>query len=130
MQIQPYLFFEGRCEEALARFQAAFDANPTAHDAYEPLNNMAFCLYDLDRKDEAIANWLQALSIEPNSPDANAGLGMAFYTTGRQDDGIAFYRTALGINAKYSDEEWLGTVALWSEHAIADSRAIRAASIQ
>ena len=55
---------------------------------------------------------------------------MAFYTTGRQDDGIAFYRAALGINAGYADEEWLRTVALWSEHAIADSRAIRAASIQ
>jgi len=82
------LLKQGRCEEAITRFQAAFDANPTAHDVYEPLDNMAFCLYELDRKDEAIAKWRQALSIEPNSPDANAGIGMALYVTGHRDDGI------------------------------------------
>jgi tetratricopeptide (TPR) repeat protein len=100
------------------------------HEAYEPLNNMAFCLYELGHKDEAIARWQQALSIEPNSPDANAGLGMALYMTRRQDDGITFYRNALRIKAEYADEQWLRAVALWSERAIADSQALRAASIQ
>jgi tetratricopeptide (TPR) repeat protein len=122
------LLKQGRCEEAIQRFQAAFDANPTAHEAYEPLDNMAFCLYELGRTDEAIAKWQQALAIEPNSPDANAGLGMALYVSGHQDDGIAYFRNALGLKAEYADENWLRTVALWSERAIADSRPLRAAA--
>jgi len=122
------LLQRGRCEEAIQRFQAAFDANPTAHEAYEPLDNMAFCLYELGQTDEAIAKWQQALAIEPNSPDANAGLGMALYVAGHQDDGIAYYRNALGLKAEYADENWLRTVALWSERAIADSRPLRAAA--
>ena len=122
------LLKQGRCDEAIQRFQAAFDADPTAHDAYEPLNNMAFCLYELDRKDEAMAKWQQALSIEPNSPDANAGLGMLLYMTDRQGAGIDYYRKAIGLNANYADEGWLRSVALWSERAIADSRELRATS--
>lgn len=121
------LLGQGRCEEAIQRFQAAFDANPTAHEAYEPLNNMAFCLYELGRPAEAIAKWQQALAIEPNSPDANAGLGMALYVSGRRDDGIAYYRAALQLRAEYADEAWLRTVALWSERAINSSRELRAA---
>ena len=123
-----HLLQQGRCEEAMQRFQEAFDANPTAHEAYEPLDNMAFCLYELGRSDEAIAEWQQALAIEPNSPDANAGLGMALYVAGHQDDGIAYYRNALGLKAEYADETWLRTVALWSERAITDSRPLRAAT--
>jgi len=123
------LLKQGRCEEAIQRFQAAFDANPGAHAAYEPLNNMAFCLYELGRTDQAISTWQQALSIEPNSPDANAGIGMILYEVGRQDEGIAYYRNALDQKAGYADEIWLRTVAFWSERAITNSRALRSASV-
>lgn len=122
------LLKQGRWEEAIQRFQFAFDADPTAHDAYEPLNNMAFCLYELDRRDEALAKWQQALAIEPNSPDANAGLGMLLYVTGRQSEGIGYYRKAVGLNANYTDETWLRSAALWSERAITDSREVRSMS--
>lgn len=122
------LLKQGRCDEAIVRFQAAFDANPTTHEAYEPLNNMAFCLYELGRTDEAIAKWQQALAVEPNSPDANAGMGMALYMSGWRDEGIASYRTALQLRAEYADEIWLRTVALWSERVISDSRELRNAA--
>ena len=123
------LLKQGRCEEAIQRFQAAFDANPGAHEAYEPLNNMAFCRYELGRNEQALSTWQQALSIEPNSPDANAGIGMVLYEVGRQDEGIAYYRNALGWKAGYADEIWLRTVAFWSERAITNSRALRSASV-
>jgi tetratricopeptide (TPR) repeat protein len=121
------LLKQGQCEAAIRRFQAAFDANPQAHDAYEPLNNMAFCLYELNRHQEAQARWEQALAIEPNSPDAHAGLGMELYVSGRQQEGTDHYRAALGINPNYANEDWLRTTALWSERAISDSRPIRSA---
>ncbi len=119
------LLQQGRWVEAIQLFQAAFDADPTTHDAYEPLNNMAFCLYELGRPNEAIAKWQQALSIEPNSPDANAGLGMALYQAGRQEEAISYYQTARRLKPEYGDEQWLRDEALWSERVIADSRALR-----
>ncbi|KPV53407.1 hypothetical protein SE17_09850 [Kouleothrix aurantiaca] len=119
------LLKQGQCEEAIQHFQAAFDANPSTHEAYEPLDNMAFCLYELGRVDEAIAKWQQALAIEPNSPDANAGLGMALYASGRREEGIAYYRTAIQLKADYANEDWLRTAALWSDRAINDSRELR-----
>jgi hypothetical protein len=54
---------------------------------------------------------------------------VVLYQLGRQEEGIAYYRNALRIKAEYADENWLRTVALWSEHAIAASRELRTASV-
>ena len=116
---------QGRCEEAMSQFQTAYEVDPTAYGAYEPLNNMAFCLYDLNRNAEAIARWRQALGIEPNSPDANAGLGLALYVAGQQDEGLIFYRKAVGLQAGYLDEGYLRDSVFWSVHAVEASRPLR-----
>ena len=118
---------QGRYDEAIAQFQTAYIADPTAYSAYEPLNNMAFCLYELARLEEATAKWRQALGIEPNSPDANAGLGLALYVAGQQDEGLNFYRKAVALQAGYLDEAYLRDTVFWSAHAIEASRPLREA---
>jgi tetratricopeptide (TPR) repeat protein len=122
------LIKDGHWEEAIPFFQAAFDAGPRTNLAYETLDNMAFCLYELDRIAEATEKWQQALALNPASPDTNAGLGMALYVSGRQDEGIEKYQKARDIEHEYGNENWLRNEAFWSERAIADSRPLRAAT--
>jgi tetratricopeptide (TPR) repeat protein len=121
---------QGDCKEAIARFQAAYDADPASGSAYESLDNIAFCLYEQGKTDEAIAKWRQAQALEPNSPDVNAGLGMALYASGQQAEGLALYRKAISIQPRYADEAFLRDGVFWSEKAIADSRDVRAAARQ
>jgi tetratricopeptide (TPR) repeat protein len=91
---------------------------------YEPYNNLAFCLYERGATAEATSSWRQALDLY-DSADANAGLGMALFVSGQQDEGRSYYQHALGLDASYADEEWMRTERMWSAQALADSRALR-----
>jgi tetratricopeptide (TPR) repeat protein len=117
------LLKQKRYQEAHDLFQQAAAASP---GSYEPRNNMAFCLYELGQNDQAIEQWRQALALsEQNSPDANAGLGMALYASGRQDEGFRYYQRASALNQDYRDENLLRTRYYWGDKAIADSRPLR-----
>ena len=118
------LLAQGDCDQAIRQFQEAVKADPSF---YEPFDNMAFCLYEQGKVEDAITQWRRALAIYPDSPDANAGLGMALYTTGNYAEGLKFYSIAIDNNPGYRDETWLRTTALWSTRAIADSRSLRTA---
>ena len=115
----------GDCEAAIERFRAAFARDPDSALAYETLNNEAFCLYELGRQQDALIAWKQALTRNPNSADANAGYGMALYTSGQYAEGLAYYQQAVQLKASYAEETWLREAALWSEKAITDSQALR-----
>ena len=87
---------------------------------------MAFCFYELGQHDEAIAQWRAALTLSnQNSPDANAGLGMALYVAGSRDEGFRYYQRASALNEDYRDESLLRSKYLWGDKAIADSRPLR-----
>jgi tetratricopeptide (TPR) repeat protein len=112
----------GRCNEAIPIFEQAAAADPSF---YEPLNNIAFCLYDQGQVEQAIARWRDALTLNQESPDTNAGLGMALYTQGNIDEGRRYYQKAISININYRDPAWLKRERLWSDRAIANSAALR-----
>lgn len=116
------LLRENSCAKAVPLFRQAAQANPQWH---EPLNNMAFCLYDLGQRDEAIAQWQAAIALLPESQDAHAGLGMALFQAGRTDEGIAEYRKAIELGGNYRDEAWIRRERFWSDKALADSQPLR-----
>lgn len=120
------LLREGDVDGAFVRFQQAFQVDPGGARAYEALNDMAFCVYEEGRVDEAIGYWGQAWRLKGDSPDVNAGLGMALFVRSRRAVGAGFYRRALLLSAGYADEGWMREERLWSERVLRDSRALRA----
>jgi tetratricopeptide (TPR) repeat protein len=118
------LLQQGLYHDALRLFEQAAAADPSWH---RPLNNMAFCLYELGLPDEAIAKWRAAINLNSAGQDAYAGLGMALYKAGRYDEALATYRRAIELGGNYLDEAWMRQERLWSDKAITDSRPLRVA---
>ena len=59
----------------------------------------------LNRHEEAIAAYLQALNIDPDYVEALIGLGNAYSVLNRHDEAIVAYREALGKNPEFA-EAW------------------------
>lgn len=114
----------GQCDAAIAAFDRAFAADP---DWHLPLNDKAFCAYELGRIDLAIAAWQLALDRNPASPDAHAGLAMALLQSGEAGEAQDHYRRAVELDGRYRDAAWLREARAWSERAIADSEPLRQA---
>jgi len=62
-----------------------------------PHNNLGLALYGQGRLDEAVAQYLQALRINPRYPQAHNNLGAALAAKGAFDDAISYYCQALRI---------------------------------
>jgi tetratricopeptide (TPR) repeat protein len=67
---------------------------------YSQLNNAAE-LATKGRLDEAIAEWEQALAIEPDDARAHNNLGLALARQGRYDEAIPHYEKALQLDSRY-----------------------------
>jgi tetratricopeptide (TPR) repeat protein len=89
------LIHQGRAQEAIAQYRAAFQVNPTYADAHSNLGN---ALNNEGRTEEAIAEFREALRINPNYADAYNNLGIALFQQGHFEDAIAQYRESLRIN--------------------------------
>lgn len=66
-------------------------------------NDLGNALLHDQRTDEAIAQYLDALRIDPALAEAHYNLGNALDRQGRAQDAIAQYRDALRINPAYAD---------------------------
>ena len=67
----------------------------------------------LNRHEEAIAAYRQALNVDPDYVEASIGLGNTYSVLNRHDEAIGAYRKALGKNPEY-EEAWfnLGNVCV------------------
>ena len=116
------LLRQQRCDQAEKLFQQAAEA---AQQWHLPHTNRGFCLYELGRTAQAIAEWRTAIKLNSAGQDAHAGLGMALYQTGDREGGLREYQAAITMESQYRDETWLKNERDWSERAIADSRPLR-----
>ncbi len=62
----------------------------------EALYNHGVALQALDRLDEAIASWREALALKPDYEDALYNLAKALKEQGQEDEAVALYRHILG----------------------------------
>jgi tetratricopeptide (TPR) repeat protein len=86
---------QGRTEEAIAQYRAAFQANPSYGDAHSNLGN---ALNKEGRTSEAIAEFREALRLNPADGDAHNNLGIALFQQGHIQEAIAEYNEVLRIN--------------------------------
>ena len=92
---------QGRVEEALAEYRALLSRNADAA-AY---NEAGVLLAMSGRRDEAIENYRQALSLWPDYPEAHLNLANVLRETGRTEDAIRHLRRAVGSRADFP-EAW------------------------
>ena len=76
------------------------EAEPENADAWFELG---FAYNNLDRPNDAIFAYREALRINPELAEAWNNLGVAYNDLGRYDDAIAAYREALRINPEYAN---------------------------
>jgi tetratricopeptide (TPR) repeat protein len=83
---------EGRVEDAIAELRAAICSFPTASAHL----NLASALVDLGRGDEAFAEYLRALQIDPHPTDRYVELGVAFQRAGMMESLLAPFVDTFG----------------------------------
>lgn len=111
----------GDFEKAMDSYRTilATDDNPIAR------SNLAFCLFELGRVPEAVAEWEHSLdsldawnrqsAIQWQGLDASAGLAVGYYTIGQIEKSESLYRHVISQNSDYRDPESLSSSYFWPE---------------
>jgi tetratricopeptide (TPR) repeat protein len=90
------LAHRGHPEEAIVHYRRAL---PHATDS-SPYENLGLVLHQLGKLDEAIAEYQQALAIDPDSFRAHENLGGALAAQGRLSEAMEHFRRALEIEPR------------------------------
>ena len=77
-----------------------------------------FALYGLAEFEEAAAEWLAAVRLDPNEPFARAGLAVGLYRLGRVEEATEQYAKALILDKRYGDTKSLGLDIRWKANAL------------
>jgi len=94
-------------------------------DDFESRSNMAFCLFEMGRLDEAVKEWQHAhdtcakMSVDgklkPSCLDVQAGLATGLFAKGNSVEAIRLYAKVLESNPNYGDLEKLKSDYFWPE---------------
>ena len=85
----------GGCEKALPIYRQSVRYAPRYERAW---GNVAGCLIDLRRYDEALQPARRALELSPYTPGAHYNLGLILVRTGQREQGLAELRKALALD--------------------------------
>jgi len=68
--------------------------------------NLGAALQSMDRLDEAISHYMEALRARPDNVTALNSLGTAFQSTGRLEEAISYYRKVVQVRPDYVDARY------------------------
>jgi cytochrome c-type biogenesis protein CcmH/NrfG len=126
-------FRMGSYKAAIAAYRKAFTKDQTFWPA---INNIGLVNYEQGDVDEAIKNWKTAAVLDgkPKTPDGQQGaksgepemaLAIALYKQGDKAQAFQLAESALSVNSRYSDVEFLKE-NLWGDRLIADTKVVLA----
>lgn len=111
-------YIEGDYESASASYKDALSYK----DIPQIRSNLAFCLFELNRIEEAVVEWGKSVSaLEKQSAkswdglDAQAGLAVGYYSLGKTEEAKKLYRQVVDQNSIYADLQRLEAEFLWAE---------------
>jgi predicted O-linked N-acetylglucosamine transferase (SPINDLY family) len=84
----------GRTSESVDLIRRAVDAQPFPEGWY----NLGISLQGMDKLDDAITAYRQAIRMKPDYAEAHANLGKALRNAARLDEAIACFREAIRLN--------------------------------
>jgi protein O-GlcNAc transferase len=85
----------GEPQEAVANFKMALALDPPFKPAI--YNNMALALGALNRNDEVLESYLQALAINPAFPETHNNLASYYQALGQMQEAVEHYRHAVDL---------------------------------
>lgn len=103
---------EDRIEEAIAKMRAVIREDPRIMDAHLTIGNW---LARVQRSDEAIAAYKEALALKPDDETAMVNLANIYRQRGRTDDELAaleIFKAALKVNAR-NPQAWYQMATLY-----------------
>lgn len=92
---------EGRYEDAIEEFKKAVDQGDG--ESGEAQHALGLAYLKLDRRDEAIAAFKEAIRLRPNFADPHYDLGRAYYESGEFDTAAVSFEEAIRLNPEFFD---------------------------
>jgi tetratricopeptide (TPR) repeat protein len=106
----------GQWEAAIADFKHASDLAP---DYAFARANYALALYQTEQTDEAIRMMRNLVRKYPKFADMRAALTAALWAQGKQGEAESEWVSAVGIDSRYKNIEWLTKTRRWSPKMVA-----------
>ncbi|NJM52916.1 MAG: tetratricopeptide repeat protein [Blastocatellia bacterium] len=103
----------GDFQSALVRFRNSFTRNLSAKKTAQIHYNIGVCLYRLNQADKAIAEFEQAIKLNPNYGKAFYALGMAFSDSKNFDEAEKAFRSSLKLSN--NGETWFDLAIVFFE---------------
>jgi serine/threonine protein kinase len=103
---------------AVADYNRVIEIDPNYASAH---NNLAFAKYDLGDISGAIESWRKALALNANDADAKLGLAVALYKQGEDVEAFKLGMTAIKLERKSTDLDFLKKERNWSEIILKDA---------
>ena len=97
------VLLQGRVEEATGFLRRALEAESRHELAPQAHNTLGMSLASLDRLDQAVTHYRQALGMNPDFAEAYYNLGNALRLQGNLEQAISHYRHALNLNPDYAE---------------------------
>ncbi|MBE9042665.1 tetratricopeptide repeat protein, partial [Oscillatoriales cyanobacterium LEGE 11467] len=106
----------GDYSEAIDRYETALEQDETFWPA---TNNMGLVKYEQGETQAAIELWQEAAEVE-NAAEPQLAQAVALYTQGKQEEGWELGETAIGIDLRYADLDFL-KANLWGTRLLGDA---------
>lgn len=103
------LFHDEKYEDALPLLQQLDSVTIPSEERVEILDAIAYCFVQLDRLDDAIANYEAILKIQPEDIDSLMNIGRLFYDQGDISQALTHFQRA--VDAGYVDQKDLRSLA-------------------
>ncbi|MEM9449582.1 MAG: tetratricopeptide repeat protein [Cyanobacteria bacterium P01_E01_bin.6] len=105
--------------DAIDQYEKAVDIDDTFWPA---VNNIGLVLYEKGDRNDAIDHWQEAAELtEEQEAEPLLAIAVALYVEGEESEAIATGQTALGIDSRYADLEFLKE-NLWGDRLLMDTQ--------
>lgn len=107
-----------RMSQAIAEYEKALAADATFWPA---LNNIGLIEYEQGKVKAALSKWQEVVQIDENAAEPQLAIAVVLYFQGDREEAYAIAETALRIDARYADLNFLRD-NLWGDRLLADTQ--------
>lgn len=104
--------------QAIAEYEKAIAADATFWPA---LNNIGLIEYEQGKVKAALSKWQEVVQIDENAAEPQMAIAVVLYFQGDREEAYAIAETALRIDARYADLNFLRD-NLWGDRLLADTQ--------
>jgi tetratricopeptide (TPR) repeat protein len=115
----------GKFADAIAQYEKAVtqyeQIKGQEKDRWPAINNIGLVNYEMGNIDAAILRWREAVAIEQKAAEPMMALAIALYAKGDREQGFVMAETALLIDKRYADINFLKE-NLWGDRLIKEAK--------